>query len=630
MIPLLLSLTGRLLALAPEVLLRAACAVLGEAVLWLAPRRRRVLRSNLHHAFPDRPRAWRRATARASSRRFVETLLLSLAAPYLSTARMRRIAVLDDSILTLARDAAARPRPVVLATFHMALWETQTWLKALCPEPTPPIGVLFRPIDNPGVDAFVRRTRERHGIQLLSRREGFSQAIKILRANGWVGILVDQNAGMNGALTLLKDRVCSTTELPGILAEKFGCEVHTFYPRRLGFWRVRFESQRVPGCGTAAQTNVALNRWLEGALADDTLCPSWLWAHDRWRHQDVPERRLRLWSHRNILPEDLAHRGLARLPRRTRFWVRMPNWLGDVVMAAPLVRAMRTSRPDAEFTLVAKPAFAGLLESWGVADRVHPLPDRGMGYFPHFLSLRARYPDAWFLFTNSVRGDIEATLSGCRQRFGIARPGRGRPLLTHRFRLGADYDEGQHHQVELWETFLRAFGLEGDLDLSPLATHSPGPSAPIGLIVGSENTPAKRWPVAHWRTLITSLPSERFVLFGTAGDQPLTAQVAAGFDPSRVEDRAGRTSLPAFAAGLSECRLLVTNDTGGMHLANALGVPLVGLFGPTNPVRTGPIFRAPYRILQPPGCPPTGGADLALLAPEAVVEAMGNLQTPTP
>jgi heptosyltransferase II len=92
-----------------------------------------------------------------------------------------------------------------------------------------------------------------------------------------------------------------------------------------------------------------------------------------------------------------------------------------------------------------------------------------------------------------------------------------------------------------------------------------------------------------------------------------------------VTDLAGKTDLAGFAAELRSLRLLVTNDTGGMHLANALGVPVVALFGPTNPIRTGPVFAAPHRILQPPGCPPTGGGSLADLLPAAVAAAVRDL-----
>jgi len=627
LIPIALNVLGRLLALTPEALLRPVASCGGELILWLAPRRRRVLRSNLHHAFPERPRSWRRGIARESSRRLVETTMLSLAAPFLGEGRIRRIASLGPSVDSLARDISAKPRPVVLATLHLALWESQTWLKFLSPAPLPEFGIIFRPLDNAAADAFVRRTRERHGMRLLSRREGFAQALAILRGRGCVGVLFDQNAGQQGGLTLLLGRVCSSTELPGVLAAKFGAELRTFYPRRTGFWRVTFESDPVAFDGTPAGATLALNRWFERAMADEDLCASWLWAHDRWRNQDIPSLRLRLEARRNLLGEDLRARGLSRMPRRTRVWIRMPNWLGDVAMALPLLRALRASRPDAEITLLAAPGFLPLLASLGVADALRALPPRGPGYFAHFAGLRASYPDVWILLTNSFRGDFEARLAGCPQRFGIVRPGRRRPFLTAAYRPPGVFEEARHHQLELWENFLRHFGLNVPLDRRPFPAPAPAGGRPgaVGLIAGSENDPAKRWPAAHWRRLIEAFPAERFVLFGTPADAPITSVIASGLDPARVWDLAGKTDLPGFAAALGACRLLVSNDTGGMHLANALGVPVVGLFGPTNPIRTGPVFASPCRILQPPGCPPTGGAPLGGLAPEAVAAAVRDL-----
>jgi heptosyltransferase-2 len=623
-----LNVLGRLLAVTPEAVLRAVAAGGGELILWLAPRRRRVLRSNLHHAFPDRPRSWRRGVARESSRRLVETAMLSLAAPYLGERRIRGIARLGPSVDAFARDISAGPRPVVLATLHLALWESQTWLKLLSPAPLPEFGIIFRPLDNGEADAFVKRTRERHGMLLLSRREGFARALAILRGRGCVGVLFDQNAGTQGALTLLLGRVCSSTELPGVLAAKFGAELRTFYPRRTAFWRVTFESDPVAFDGTPTGATLALNRWFERAMADEGLCPSWLWAHDRWRNQDVPAARLRLEARRNLLAEELRERGLPRLPRKTRLWVRMPNWLGDVAMALPLLRALRASRPDAEITLLAKGSFAPLLESLGVADKVRVLPPGGPGYMGHFMALRAAYPDVGLLLTNSLRGDLESLLVGCPQRFGILRPGKSRPLLTDAFRVPGGFDESHHHQLELWENFLRHFGLRAPIDCSPFpvpAAPAAGGALQIGLIAGSENDPSKRWPAASWRRLIDAFPSERFVLFGTPADAAITSSIAAGPDPARVTDLAGRTDLMGFAAALAGCRLLVSNDTGGMHLANALGVPVIGLFGPTNPVRTGPVFASRYRILQPHGCPPTGGAPLAGLSVEAVADAVRDL-----
>ncbi|HSY53484.1 MAG TPA: glycosyltransferase family 9 protein [Opitutaceae bacterium] len=626
MLKIFLKLLGWSLAHAPEPLLRVLTIVLGDAIFLGSPRRRHIVLANLDHAFPERGLAWVRRTGRESCRRLVETALLSLAAPFLSERRLKQIARLAPSAEAWLRDYTANPRPTVFGTVHCAHWEAQAWLGLLCaPIPLPEFGIIFRPLDNATADAFVKTTRERHGMRFLSRRDGFAEALKILRRRGCIGLLFDQNAGLQGALTTFFGRVCSTTELPGLLAEKFSADVRTFYPRRTGFWRVELASDAITHDGTTAGVTIALNRWLEQALTiDDALCSSWLWAHDRWRHQDVPGKRLHLESKRNLLAADLTARGWPALPRRTRIWVRLPNWLGDVAMALPLLRALRSARPDAELTLLGRPAFASLVEKFGVADRYEPLPPRGPGYFLHFWRLRRRYPDAFLLFTNSPRGDIEAWLTRCPQRFGLVRPGKSRPLLTSSWPVPADFDEKQNHQLALWENFLRAFGLDRPPDRRPVNFKSQISSLKsIGLIVGSENSPEKRWPVEYWRALIQGMPVSRFVIFGTAGDAPMATAVADGFG-SRVENRAGRTDLDAFAGQLATCVLLVTNDTGGMHLANALGVPLIALFGPTNPLRTGPVFAAAFKILQPPGCPPTGGASLADLSPESVIAAIGK------
>ncbi len=616
----------------PEPILHVCAAIAGDFIFFCLRRRRRLVLSNLHHAFPEKPARWHRAIGRASCQRLVETALLSLATPFLNERRLRTIVSATPELLALYARQQRDPAATLICSPHIAYWEAQTAKPLIVPGAFPEFGIIFRPLDNAAANRFVQASRERFGMRLLSRRDGFAEALKILRRRGFVGVLFDQNAGLQGALTTLFGRVCSTTELPGLMAEKFHARVYGIFPRRLGFWRVAIGAEEIPHDGSGAAVTLGLNRWLENLLRrDDNLCASWLWAHDRWRNQDIPQKRLRLEAKRNLLTADLGARGLATLPHRTRIWVRLPNWLGDVVMALPLLRALRASRPDAEITLVAKRQFLPLLESCAVADKLHALPPRGFGYFCHFWRLRGEFPDVWLLFTHSLRGDLEARLTGCRQRFGLVRPGKSRPLLSHAFRLAADFDERTHHQLELWETFLRHFGLAALLDRSPLSTCSLQLPAhrPIALICGSENTPAKRWPVAHWRALIAAFPQQHFVLLGTANDQVITSGISASFDPARVENLAGKTDLPGFVAQLQAARALVTNDTGGMHLANAFGVPLIAVFGPTNPIRTGPVFLSPAKILQPPGCPPTGGGALAALSPEIVAAALrASLQTP--
>src|SRR5204863_7511417 len=126
----------------------------------------------------------------------------------------------------------------IVCSPHLACWEAQTAQPLLVPGPFPEFGIIFRPLHNPAANAFVQRSRERFGMKLLSRKEGFAAALKILRRRGFVGVLFDQNAGMQGALTTLFGRVCSTTELPGLMAEKFDARVFGTFPIRRAFWRV--------------------------------------------------------------------------------------------------------------------------------------------------------------------------------------------------------------------------------------------------------------------------------------------------------------------------------------------------------------------------------------------------------
>ncbi|HTZ22277.1 MAG TPA: hypothetical protein VMC06_15445, partial [Opitutaceae bacterium] len=455
MLKLLLTFLGWKLAHTPEMLLRGISALVGDAVFFLLPRRRRIVLSNLSHAFPDRPRAWQHRVGRASCRRLVETGLFSLAAPFLSEARMRKILCLSPDLVAAIAEHQDNPRATLFCAPHIAYWEAQTAMALLLPKPFPEFGIIYRPLDNAAADAFVKRSRERFGMRLLSRKAGFQEALHILRRQGLVGVLFDQNAGLQGALTTLLGRVCSTTELPGLMAEKYSGLVYGVYPRRLDFWRIEIDAVPVPTDGTSSGATIALNRWLEGLLAgDENICASWLWSHDRWRNQDIPARRLRLEAKRNLLATESAARGRPALPRRTRLRVRLPNWLGDVVMTLPLLRALRISRPDAEITLIGKATFAPLVQSWGVADRYEPLPPHGVGYFQHFWRQRHAYPDVYLLFTNSLRGDLEAWLTRCPQRFGLVRSGKPRPLLSHAYRVPADFNEQQHHQLELWENFL--------------------------------------------------------------------------------------------------------------------------------------------------------------------------------
>ena len=165
---------------------------------------------------------------------------------------------------------------------------------------------------------------------------------------------------------------------------------------------------------------------LESILKDDDDgCPEWLWSHGKWKIHARVESRYQMLNKRKQL---IIGRELSR---RTNFFVRMPNWLGDVIMAIPVLMAIRKGRPDVRFTLVAKPQFIPLLRKFELGEDYLALPEKGLSYFLNFRELLKCKPDNYLLFTNSLRGDIEAYVSGSHQRFGLNSPNRSRLLLTH-------------------------------------------------------------------------------------------------------------------------------------------------------------------------------------------------------
>jgi heptosyltransferase II len=632
----LLAAIGYTLAALPEGFLAVGCRGLGWLVAAIPSSRRHTLRSNLSHAFPDKTEAWRRQIALESVQRSLEMVLFLLASPYFTKERLKRQFTVHEDLERMIREYTANPGAVVVLSPHFSLMEGNTIIPMLVPGAFPPIGALYRPLDLPGMEKWVKQTRERWGLRLMSRREGYYQAVDMLRKGGAVVVLFDQNAGPGGALTLFMDRVCSTTELAGLLVEKCKTRAAFIYPERRGFMRAAIRGEYLEVAQTSEAVTFAANHWLEKKLrSDDSVCADWLWLHSRWRHQDDPSQRFRLHNKRNLLADQMASLGLATLPRRTRYFFRMPNWLGDVVMALPLLRAVRVARPDAEITLLAQPAFYSLLEKLRVADRIIPLPPQGVGYGNFFKNLRTAYPDVHVLFTNSMRGEYEAKMIGAPQRFGMQRTGKWRPFLTHTWEVPGDLDETKIHQTRVWEKFFQHFGLREALDLRPIAWPEAKPAAKdapvVGLICGTENFPEKRWPVERWRELIKSIlaaqPHATISLFGTARDVEITNAVAEGFLLERVRNLAGKTNLVELAEALAGCTVVVCNDTGGMHLANLLGVPVVAVYGPTNPVRTGPIFEAPRAIVQPPGCPATGGVALVSLPAAQVLVALQSYLT---
>ena len=314
-----------------------------------------------------------------------------------------------------------------------------------------------------------------------------------------------------------------------------------------------------------------------------------------------------------------------------------PNWLGDVVMALPAVRRLLRQRPGLRPTVLAKPGVAPLWEFVeGVGDIVRL--ERGTrATFAMGRTLRARRFAEALILPNSFRSALIPWLARIPRRRGTAFHARW-ALVNDRVRFSPE--ERAMHQSR--EDFKILCG-DPSGDLSDTGFRPPRDSALlrrlgvpegagplVGLVPGAARGVSKRWPhfAAAARLVAERRPGARFVVCGGRGEAEVCAGVAAALGAAAA-DVSGRTTLPEFASVLAQCDCVLCNDSGGMHLASAAGVPVVAVFGRTDPSKTGPIGpRA--TLVRAEGVTvsraisrddPEAVAALAAIAPERVAEA---------
>jgi len=316
-----------------------------------------------------------------------------------------------------------------------------------------------------------------------------------------------------------------------------------------------------------------------------------------------------------------------------RILVRGTNWLGDAVMTTPALLRLRERFPEAHITLL---TAAKLRDLW----QHHPAVDATLSFaagenvFAVAKRLRAQNFDLALVLPNSPRSALEVFLAGIPQRIGGARPWRNL-FLTQAIppRVGAvqmrkrtvseirsliqpvagpaRFSTSSHrtstgHQTNEYLHLVAAIGANA-APLAPQLVVTPaeiaaarekfglsGVAAPsFGLNPGAEYGPAKRWPAekfiaAAWE--IQKRTGCNWIIFGGKSDVALVGQIESALrtPESRIRNLAGQTSLRELMALLASCRVLLTNDTGPMHVAAALGTPVVVPFGSTSPELTGP------------------------------------------
>ena len=291
-----------------------------------------------------------------------------------------------------------------------------------------------------------------------------------------------------------------------------------------------------------------------------------------------------------------------------RILVRMPNWVGDAVMALPALQAVREIFPECSITLLAKPWVKPLFEDNPAVEHVITFRKEG-GYFEKLReivrvikAIRKNNFDLAILFQNAFEAAFLSCMGGVKFRLGYNTDGRGF-LLTHRVIRNDDVLKG--HLIEYYLSILRAMGWEAKsrdplLKLSSkyikgaeelILSHGVGQGDfLVGLNPGAIFGDAKRWPPDRFAG-IGDMAVEKWganvVIMGSQSEIDICNTLARSMN-NNVLNLCGKTSLSEAIGVISRCKFFVTNDSGLMHVSAALGVPTLAIFGSTDNVATGP------------------------------------------
>jgi len=567
--------------------LRAAFATGNALGLWawiLLPRYRRLALHNVGIAFGDEksPRE-RRHLVRRHFQRLGGNLLggWKMASMPLDQARKHIDFENADAVNRELRNG----HPVVLILSHIGNWELQAQLLPA------EIGyvrnsTVFQPLKNRYIDQHVRALRGRAGVELFDRSQGFQKAIELLRGGGAIGILSDQHAGDQGLWVPFFGKLASTTSLPALLAKRTGAAlvgtaVYTEGPDR---WKFSFTDR----INTADDSVEELTAKANDLIAEQIrrAPEDGFWLHNRWK-TPRPNFLLTRYKRGIYLPKNLPAEKL----KPFRILIRSSNWLGDAVMSVPAVRAIKNGRPDAHVTVLTPEKLAPMWKLIPELDQVLPLA--GKSLFATMRLVKKHSPfDAAILFPNSLRSAMEVYFVPRKVGYrGHARAW----LLNQIVREPRRPVPPEHHA----RRFLRiADDCGANVDLSAKIELSVEPQTPdlkrrtaLGLCPGAEYGPAKRWlpdQFAEVAALVSNGSDTKWVLLGTKNDLAVGETIAAKLGDKCV-NRIGQTTLEELISQLRDCRALLTNDTGTMHLAALLGIPVVAIFGSTEPQLTGPL-----------------------------------------
>lgn len=331
-----------------------------------------------------------------------------------------------------------------------------------------------------------------------------------------------------------------------------------------------------------------------------------------------------------------------------RLLVRATNWVGDAIMALPALHAVRARFADAEISILALPYVADIYYGQGVADELIRYDRKGehagiRGREKLAALLKAKTFDTALLLQNAFDAAWIAWRAGIPERIGYDRDARGF-LLTKAIRVPHRGEIPSHEKFYYLELLKRAGWLEALPDVPEILLRVAeaqariaeeklrGFGSRVGVMrlavgAGASYGSAKCWPTERFATAINQLTREcgaEVLLFGTPAESAVSAAIQSSLDRPAL-DLTGKTEIADLPAMFSRCTAFVGNDSGAMHVAAAVGLPVVAIFGPTDPEGTAPVTPRSTIVQEKPYCSPcflrrcpTDHRCMTAIAPERV------------
>lgn len=341
---------------------------------------------------------------------------------------------------------------------------------------------------------------------------------------------------------------------------------------------------------------------------------------------------------------------MASVLRQGRILFIKPSSLGDIVHALPVVSAIKARWPSVHLTWAVKRQWAELVRRVEGVDRVWPVDEGAMSWLKQGWALRSERFDLAIDLQGLFRSGVVAWVSGAPRRIGFANGREGSPWF---YTMRVAVPTSEMHAVDRYLLVAEAMGigtegarqfrfkiLETDRAMVRNILSEKGVSIdqPWMAMNVSARWLTKRWPLSSFARVLDQLYAESrgpVVVIGSAEDRR-DAEVLRAETTTPFIDLTGAIPLGCLPALLSKAVAMITNDSGPMHIAAALGIPVVALFGPTSEVRTGPYGTDHCVLTSAVSCRPCFSRAcqhtpelecLRSLSPEDVVEAVRRLLT---